>query len=410
MAHLGHQQASEIRHAVQSGAVVALFQPIERLDTGVCIGLEALARLDLDGALLTPDAFLPHLGDDERLSLFGAMLGQAIALLRSPGLADGGLHVSINVEISLVAGEDFCDVLRYLLDRYHFSGERVVLEILENEDIVDLARLQVCLAQVKALGLQLALDDVGTGYASLRRLRELPLDLFKLDRSVVQDLERHPDELSYVTSMLALARGTRKTMVAEGIESREVYDALRVLGVEAGQGYAIARPMPAGAVARWLAAREARAADRTPTSLLGAYACHLTVVETCRSLRAQPLPVAWLPEACTDHVGCPVGRLFGARGWHGTAFGEAHRRFHAALACYEVDPVGFDAAAESFRETMAAAIAADPAGTGCRVSESACGVPESVCGVLESTVAKAARVGTTGKPARQTRPRRAAVR
>ena len=143
--------------------------------------------------MLTPDQFLPLLGADDRLALFGVMLGESIALIRSLGPAAANLYVSINVEISLVASDDFVDVLHYFLDRYGFDGENLVLELLENEDIKDLSRLKACLSQVKALGLQLALDDVGTGYASMTRMRELPIDMFKLDPRLRRRPRAAPD-------------------------------------------------------------------------------------------------------------------------------------------------------------------------------------------------------------------------
>ena len=361
---------------MQLGHVTPLFQPIEDLQTGTCRGFEALARVRHADRLLMPDVFLPLLDDDDRLALFGTMLGNAIALIRALGAAGASLYVSINVEISLVASEPFVDVLQYFLERYDFSGENLVLEILENEDIRDLGRLKSCLSAVKALGLSLALDDIGTGYASLTRMRELPIDMFKLDRGFGIGLEQRPDELMFVMSMLALSRGIGKSLVVEGIETLEVYDAMRMLGVAVGQGYGIAQPMPAAEVAPWLAGRLPRAVDPAPVCLLGAYASHLTVVEACRNLCAQPLPFVWLREAMQDHETCVVGRLFGARGWHDTAIGAAHQGFHAALGDFNADPTRWEDGAERFRAAMVDAMEADPASTGCLPRE---GKPACAC-------------------------------
>ena len=360
---------TDVRRAVQLGKVTPFFQPIEALRTGACRGFEALARMRRDdGTLMLPDAFLPLLGPDDRLALFGAMLGESIAFCRSLGPAKNGLYVSINVEISLVASEDFVDVLRYFLERYDFKGESLVLEILENEDIKDLARLRACLHEVKALGLSLALDDVGSGYASMTRMRELPIDIFKLDRGFVRDLEQRPADLTFVMSMVTLARGLGKTLLVEGVETLEIYDAMRVLGVEVGQGFGIAMPMPAADVAPWFASRRPRQKDPTPTCLLGAYASHLTVIETCRHLQAQPLPVAWRQDVMTDALGCAVGRLFTARGWHETDFGVAHRHFHSVLDRYSSDPTLWDEASDRFRAAMAAAMIASARSVGCRAA------------------------------------------
>ncbi|MCX8255018.1 MAG: EAL domain-containing protein [Beijerinckiaceae bacterium] len=365
----GQAREADVRRAVQLGQVTPYFQPIESLSTGKCRGFEALARVKRgDGTLMPPDVFLPLLGPDDRLALFGVMLGESIALSRSLGLAKDGLFVSINVEISLVASEHFIDVLRYFLERYDFKGEALVLEILENEDIKDLARLKACLSQVKALGLSIALDDIGSGYASMTRMRELPIDIFKLDRGFVRDLESRPRNVSFIMCMVTLVRGLGKTLLVEGIESAEIYDALRVLGVQVGQGFGIARPMPGADVAPWLASHRPRAHDATPTCLLGAYASHLSVVETCRHLQAQPLPVDWRRDAMTDSVGCAVGRLFTARGWHETAFGAAHRYFHSVLDRYDVDPSVWEEGSTRFRDAMEAVLIASPRSVGCRAT------------------------------------------
>lgn len=350
--------------AVRRGLAIPLFQPIENLQTGVCRGFEALARIDHGGRLLTPDRFLPGLDADDRLCLFGAMLGGGIALLKNQAPGRPELTVSINVEISLLVADEFVDVLRYFLDRYDFSGERLVLEILENEDVTDLKKLRANIEAIQALGLSVALDDIGSAYASLAKIKDLPIDILKLDRSFSMGLDKRPEDLMFVLSILSLARGLGKRMIVEGIETAEIYDALRVMGVESGQGYAIGRPMPAAEVGAWLDSRRPRKPTRVPTCLLGAYAAHLTVVESCRVLQVQPLPVAWT-EAGDDFDNCVVGRLFTARGWHDTEFGAAHRAFHEVLPRYESEPLRWKQAAEAFHRTMADAIRADPAVMGC---------------------------------------------
>lgn len=361
---LGRMTAADASRALRHGRVIPLFQPIEALQTGACRGFEALARLSHNGKLIPPGTFMPDLSEDDRLCLFGSMLGESIALLKSQAAGRQDLYVSINVEISLLVSDDFVDVLQYFLERYDFDGERLVIEMLENEDVTDLTRLHASLDAIKGLGLSVALDDIGSAYASLIKIKTLPIDIFKLDRSFSIGLERHPEDLMFVMSILSLARGLGKRMIVEGIETPEVYDSLRTLGVELGQGYAIAAPMPARDVSAWLATRQAREPDNVPQCLLGAYAAHLSVVEACRTLRSQPLPIAWTP-ASTDHKNCVVGRLFTARDWHDTDFGQAHKEFHAVLSLYERDEARWKQGAKRFQALMKAAIAANPEATRC---------------------------------------------
>ena len=385
--------------ALRAGHVKALFQPIEDLQTGLCARFEALARLSHQGRDFAPDGFLGGFDDDDRLCLFGAMLGQGIALMKGrrgrrqardhqPGRAStdatAGLSVAINVEVSLIMSADFIDVLRYMLDRYGFAGERVVLEILENEDVTDCEALRARLDTVRALGLSIALDDIGSAYASLVKIKMLPVDIIKLDRSFTRDLEQHPENLMFVMSVLSLARGLGKTLVVEGIETPEAYDALRVMGVRFGQGYGIAPPMPAEAVAGWLASRRGRAASHAPSCLLGAYAAHLTVIESCRALRSQPLPVQWTIGA-GDHLGCVIGRLFTVRGWHDTPFGAAHIAFHDVLPLHRSEPERWDEAAAEFRTAMAEAIALRLGEVGCEAAPPRRRGKPKPCGCVSGT-------------------------
>ena len=351
--------ASEASVAVRHGRVTPLFQPIEALQTGACRGFEALARLKHDGQLVTPHTFLGALSADDRLCLFGVMLGESIALLKRRSEALQNLYVSINVEVSLLVSDEFVDILQYFLERYDFDGERLVLEILENEEVEDFSRLHATLEGVRRLGLSIALDDIGSGYASLTKIRDLPIDIFKLDRSFSRDLEMHPEDLMFVQMILSLASGLGKRMIVEGIETPEVYDALRVMGVEFGQGYQIAAPMVADKVEAWLAGRLLRERSQDPLCLLGAYASHLTVVESCRVLRRQPLPMTWSADP-DDYTTCVVGRLFTARGWHDTPFGEAHRHFHTVLPVFDKDEARWMEGATRFRDAMAEAISARP--------------------------------------------------
>jgi hypothetical protein len=153
----------------------------------------------------------------------------------------------------------------------------------------------------------------------------------------------------------------------EGVETADIHDALRVLGVDLGQGYAIARPMPLEAVGPWLAARRPRAPDPdpVPNCLLGAYAGHLKVVETCRVLRNQSLPLAWRRESRDPHA-CAIGRYFDRQGTHETPYGLAHKAFRSVIGAYGKDPGAWQASADRFRAALTSAILCDtPAKASC---------------------------------------------
>lgn len=127
------------------------------------------------------------------------------------------------------------------------------LEVLETSTLQDIGRVSELLAQVRALGVKVSLDDFGTGYSSLTYLKRLPAELLKIDQSFVRDMLDDPDDLAILDGVIGLARSFRRQVIAEGVETEAHGRMLLQLGCELGQGYAIARPMPAAQVASWLA-------------------------------------------------------------------------------------------------------------------------------------------------------------
>jgi EAL domain-containing protein (putative c-di-GMP-specific phosphodiesterase class I) len=341
---------------VHAETIVPLFQPIENMKTGRVVGFEALAHLKIGDATIVPAIFLPALSQRDLLRLFCTMLGKAIGFLAAFAPRHPTLYVSVNVETSLLLTEGFFEALQCTLDQYGFAGEHLVIELLEGDEIVDFQQMNACLGRIRRLGLAVALDDIGSAYSSLINLRDLPIDIIKLDQSFARGLSKRPEDLHFVLSFLSLARGLDKRLIVEGVETDEIYDALRVLGVEQAQGYAIARPMPQEAVGAWLAGRVAHESDRVPRTLLGAYAAHLLVVETCRVLMNQPLHIAWKDESKNPHS-CSIGRYFDRNGLHETEYGNAHKRFHAVMASYETDMTRWEKGADDFRNALQRAIA-----------------------------------------------------
>ena len=340
---------------IRSDTVSAHFQPVEKLGTGEVAGFEALARLSVEGSLVLPATFLSTLAPDDLLALFLEMVGKAVGFLAALAPRWPHLFVSVNVEPSLVVAETFLDVLQQTLDRYDYKGG-LVIELLENDAIADPAGMHQLLHKIRALGISIALDDAGSAYSSLVSLRELPIDVVKLDRSFALGLNERPEDLHFILSFLSLARGLGKRLIVEGVETFEIYDALRVLGVDHAQGYWIARPMPREAAEAWIAERQPNPRSRIPLSMLGAYAGHLLVVETCRVMMNQPLPIAWKEESKDPHS-CSIGKYFDCNGLHETDYGEAHKRFHDVMAHYETNMPLWQQGADRFRVALQQEIA-----------------------------------------------------
>ena len=268
-----------------------------------------------------------------------------LATLESTSRTHPGTYASFNVSPRVIVRPGFaCRFLR-ALTAYRTDPGRIVLEILENDEFLSMPEARSCLEDLHAEGVRIALDDVGSGYSSLNRLRELRVvDKIKLDQAFVRGMAVEPEGMHFVAAMLSLARGLHEGLIVEGVETPEIMQALGVIGVEDAQGYAIARPMPAAALVEWLASWVPRPVDRLPTSLLGAYAAHVAIVDAFRALANQPLTFHWDSTLYDPHV-CSIGQFFDANGLHDTDYGKAHKRFHAVMDQYTTNPAIWEQAA-----------------------------------------------------------------
>ncbi|MGI3778526.1 MAG: EAL domain-containing protein [Janthinobacterium lividum] len=350
-------QAERRRHRllVARGEVLNHYQPIVSLCTGKVTGVEALGRLEQDGRVLSPATFLPSLTAQDLDALLFRSLHLGLEALEACRATHPALRLSLNVGPTVLTRDRFAQRLSAVLGRAGVDPGRITLEILEGEEFVDVAAAAAEIRVLRGQGMLVALDDVGSAYSSLMRLRELPVDVIKLDQAFVRGVSEKPDDLQFVVSMISLARGLRKALVVEGAETAPILNALRILGVDGAQGYAIARPMPAARLRDWLAAHEEVGAPHVPTSLLGVYAAHLMMMEACRTLSHHTMRLEW-PESIHDPHACVIGHYLDHRRLHETPYGVAHKRFHTVITGCETTPAAWDEAAEAFRAALTAAI------------------------------------------------------
>jgi EAL domain-containing protein (putative c-di-GMP-specific phosphodiesterase class I) len=219
--------------------------------------MEALVRWrhPKDG-LLPPIAFLPA----ARRTGLMPMLTQEVVRKAVTDLAHWqalGLPVRLALNCAppeLLSGVFVPRLLRALRDA-GVEGSAVVIEVTEESFLGEPDRAREILEQARAAGIQISIDDYGTGFSSLAYLRDLPVDELKLDRSFVSPIASDVRSRMIVTSTLQMARALEMRTVAEGVEDAAAAADLVAMGVDALQGYHIARPMPAGEVADWLTRR-----------------------------------------------------------------------------------------------------------------------------------------------------------
>lgn len=238
---------------LRSDALEMHYQPVVDLRTGYVAKVEALARLRDGARLLTPGVFFPALSSDDFLELYACGLRQALAHRNSWLNAGFDLGVSVNLPSSAFDDSRYFDITQRTLSDYDCPPPMLTLEVLETDEIAPGAGLFNALGRFKALGIHLAEDDLGSGHSSLTRLRELPFDIVKIDRSIVSLADDNAsDVLRFVYQLTRLGHSLSKQVIVEGVESEDLLEAICMLGVDAVQGYVFARPMPARDLERWI--------------------------------------------------------------------------------------------------------------------------------------------------------------
>jgi diguanylate cyclase (GGDEF)-like protein len=248
---------AELRRALETDELVLHYQPKVAVRTGELTGVEALVRWQHPArGLLGPDQFVPLA---ERTGAVADLTRWVVdsALRQQRVLSEAGVDipVAVNLAAANIVDVTLPDAIGVLLEQHGVPGERLECEISEHTVMADPLRAGEVLDRIRALGVRLSLDDFGTGHSSLAYLKRLPLDEVKIDRSFVSGMVEDENDAVIVRSTIDLARNLGLCVVAEGVETAEVMDALAALECDIAQGYFISRPVPAGELNAWLAAR-----------------------------------------------------------------------------------------------------------------------------------------------------------
>jgi diguanylate cyclase (GGDEF)-like protein len=232
----------ELARALAAGGFEVHYQPIVKADGSAIVGVEALLRWNhISRGEVPPSLFIQVAEEAGLMDQLGAfVLRRAVAdAARWPGL-----YVAVNLSPVQVRDRKFVDVVSSILAESRIAPSRLVLEITENVLIDDPATAKSRLDDLRKLGVQLALDDFGSGYSSLTYLQRLPFDKLKIDRAFVSALNHSANAGVIIQAIISLGRALGLSVLIEGVETEEQRILLRLAGCNEMQGYLFAKPGP----------------------------------------------------------------------------------------------------------------------------------------------------------------------
>jgi EAL domain-containing protein (putative c-di-GMP-specific phosphodiesterase class I) len=238
--------AGELRDAIADGELTVHYQPKLDLASGAVTSAEALVRWrHPTRGLLPPIDFIPMAEQTDLirpLALY--VLDDAMRRAREWEVRGLELGVAVNLAMANLLDAQLPNDVANLLGEHGLAPGRLILEITENAAMADPARTLDILGRLRGLGVEISLDDFGTGHSSLAYLRQLEVDELKIDRSFVADMSDDAQSSAIVRSTIELGHAMGLRVVAEGVEDADTLFQLKAMGADAVQGYYLGRPAP----------------------------------------------------------------------------------------------------------------------------------------------------------------------
>jgi len=254
---------AELLEVLEGAMIETRYQPIVSLADRSVAAVEVLARLNhpTHGSV-TPDWFVPRFEDAGlSFSLTDLVSSRALADQTGTEFRGLGLAMALNYPLKVLSDPGAAANLDRRRAALGLTPDQVQIELTESRPVEDFAALGRSIEHLLVLGYRVFIDDVGPAVKNLDRLMALPFTGLKLDKGIVRLMGRRGPGASFAPRVIEQARTRGLTVVAEGVETREMWDRLRTLDVQEAQGYFIARPLPAAAVPVWLEAWRASSGD-----------------------------------------------------------------------------------------------------------------------------------------------------
>ncbi|MRX37365.1 EAL domain-containing protein [Aminobacter sp. MDW-2] len=230
----------QLIEALDRHEIKAAFQPVVDARSGDLCGVEALARWNSANGPIAPDVFIPVA---ERAGLIGILGSQILEQAIAQGSRWPGLQIAVNVSPVQLRNRYFAGGLKATLDKFGFEPHRLTIELTEGVIISNADQAKRSISEIKALGIRVALDDFGSGFASIGALRQFRFDRVKLDKSLVASIEHNAQAAEVFDTTIKLVNALGVPVTVEGIENRHQAEFARQAGSHQLQGYWFSKPL-----------------------------------------------------------------------------------------------------------------------------------------------------------------------
>jgi EAL domain-containing protein (putative c-di-GMP-specific phosphodiesterase class I) len=238
----------ELRQALRAEQFVVYYQPKINLHTGTVSGVEALLRWQHpEKGLIPPDHFIPFAEEIGLILPMGEWVLKT-ACLQAKAWQDAGfpkITVAVNISPKQLHSAAIVDTIVEVLSQSGLNADYLDLEITEGAVMQEPEKIVLTLNKLKALGIQISMDDFGTGYSSLSYLKRFPFDNLKIDKAFINDIAKNEEDKNLVSTIITIAHNFKLKVIAEGVETGEQVDFLRLKKCDEIQGYFFSRPLPA---------------------------------------------------------------------------------------------------------------------------------------------------------------------
>ncbi|MFT6732681.1 MAG: diguanylate cyclase (GGDEF)-like protein [Polaribacter sp.] len=247
---------NELREAVAKKELYLVYQPVLNIATNTVVGFEALLRWNhKTKGFISPEQFIPVAEETGLIVELGEFVAEEAvsALVKfSKNRETKNLFININVSTIQILSRTFDEFIRQLISNNNITPSLLNIEITESILIEDYKAATNFVRELKSMGLNIYLDDFGTGFSSLSYLHQFPFDVIKLDKSFVDMMNHGEKNLAIVESIASMANNLKMKIVAEGIESKEQLATLKKFDYQFGQGYYFSKPIPFSEVGSYL--------------------------------------------------------------------------------------------------------------------------------------------------------------